>query len=121
MDSHKSIYEKYGGEEVIESIVDQFYVKVLADPLVNGFFAKTDMKKQAKHQTNFICFALGGPKKYLGKDMREAHKGMGLNDAHFDAIVNHLASTLLENGVSKEDVEAIGKTVEGLRADVLCK
>jgi hemoglobin len=117
----KSLYDKYGGEDTIASVVDQFYKKVLADPRVKDFFNKTDMTKQRRHQTNFICFALGGPKKYTGKNMRDAHAGMGLTDVHFDAIVELLSATLLENGVTKEDVTTIQGVIEPLRNDVLCR
>ena len=115
----QTLYEKYGGEDTISKVVEAFYVKVLADPLVNEFFAKTDMNKQRKHQTNFICFALGGPKAYSGLSMRKAHEGMGLKDAHFDAIVKHLTTTLREFKVSDDDVQAIACKIEGLRNDVL--
>ena len=115
----QTLYAKYGGEEVIAQIVDQFYVKVIADPRVKDFFANTDMKKQRKHQTNFISFALGGPKKYEGKTMEKAHSGMNLTDLHFNAIVELLSATLLENGVTKEDVGTIGATIEPLRSHIV--
>lgn len=106
---------------MIASIVDQFYKKVLVDDRVKDFFAQTDMNKQRKHQTNFICFALGGPKQYTGRAMRVAHANMGLEDMHFDAIVELLGQTLAENGVTQEDIKAIADKIEGLRDDVLCR
>ena len=53
---------------------------MLADPLVNGYFAKTDMQKQKAMQTSFLSLALGGPEAYKGKDMYEAHKNMDLKE-----------------------------------------
>lgn len=115
----QSLYDKYGGEDTIAKIVDQFYVKVLADPRVNEFFKNTDMVKQRKHQTNFICFALGGPKQYTGRTMRAAHAKLDLNDTHFDTIVELLAKTLKENGVTDDDIKAIAAKIEPMRNDIL--
>lgn len=115
----QSLYDKYGGEDTIEKVVDSFYVKVLADERVKHFFEHTDMKKQRKHQTNFICFALGGPKSYTGKTMRAAHEKMELKDLHFDTIVELLGKTLAEFGVAAEDISAIATKIEGLRKDIL--
>lgn len=117
----KSLYEKYGGEDTIAKIVEQFYEKVLKDDRVKGFFENTDMNKQKRHQTNFICFVLGGPKQYTGRTMRAAHSKLTLEDSHFDAIVELLGQTLKDNGVSDEDLKAIAAKVEGTRNDVLNK
>jgi len=59
--SETSLYDKFGGEEVISKVVDEFYVRVLADESIHSFFAHTDMERQRMHQTKFISFALGGP------------------------------------------------------------
>ena len=117
----QTLYEKYGGEDTIAKIVDQFYGKVLKDERVSHFFEHTDMTKQRKHQTNFICFVLGGPKQYTGRTMRAAHSKLTLDDSHFDAIVELLGQTLLANGVSQDDLKTIAAKVEGVRGDVLNK
>lgn len=56
----QTIYEKLGGRETIDKVVDAFYVKVLADPTVNEYFTNTDMEKQRRHQAAFISYAIGG-------------------------------------------------------------
>ena len=44
----QSIYEQIGGESAVAAAVEIFYKKVLADPLVNGFFDSTNMEAQAE-------------------------------------------------------------------------
>lgn len=117
----KTIYEQLGGAPAIDIAVDKFYDRVLADPVVNGFFKNTNMAFQRKHQKNFITFATGGAKVYQGKNMREAHKDMGLQDIHFDHIKMHLSDTLLELGVQKDLVQSVMDLIETLRNDVLCR
>lgn len=121
METTENLYEKLGGKETISKVVDVFYDKVLADDTVNGFFAKTDMEKQRKHQTDFISYALGSGVDYSGKSMSKVHEGMNLQPKHYDAIVNHLSTTLREFHVGEEDIQKIGDKINSLRDDILYK
>jgi len=120
-----TLFEKLGGEAAIDVAVDKFYGKVLADDRVKDFFKNTDMKKQASHQKRFLTYAFGGSESYNGKGMRHAHQHLvddkGLNDTHFDVIVELLAKTLSEMGVPDELIGEVAKTAETTRNDVLCK
>lgn len=118
----KSLYEKIGGEEAIEKVVDYFYSElVLKDDTVNHFFKNTDMEKQRLHQTKFISFALGGPNTYSGQSMAKAHEGMNLRPEHFDAIAKHLHDALAHFGVRGEDIDTALNKVVSLRDDILYK
>lgn len=120
MTSETTLYEKFGGQEAVAQVVDDFYKRVLADDTVNGFFAHTDMQKQRRHQTAFISYALGGPA-YTGRSMEKAHSGLNLQPEHFDAIAKHLGESLAEHGVSSEDLETVMNRVSQLREAVLYK
>ena len=41
-----------------------------------------------------ICAGTGGPCTYTGRDMKTAHKGMGISDADFNALVGDLVKSL---------------------------
>ena len=115
-----TLYEKLGGKPAVERIVDDFYKLVLADDTVNSFFAHTDMKKQQRHQTAFISYALGGPQ-YTGRSMEKAHEGLNLQPEHFDAIAKHLGDALAANGASQEDINIALGHVATLKEAVLYK
>lgn len=54
--------------------------------------------------------------------MRRGHAHLvarGLNDAHFDAVVENLAATLWELGVAAADIGEVAKIAESVRDDVL--
>ncbi len=56
-----------------------------------------------------ICAATGGPCTYTGKDMKTAHKGMGIADADFNALVEDLVKSLNKFNVpAKEQNELLG-------------
>lgn len=121
MATQTTLYEKLGGQEAIAQVVDTFYELVLADPVVNHFFAHTDMEKQRQHQTKFISYALGGPNQYSGQSMAKAHEGMNLQPVHFEAIVNHLREALSRHGVPSAEIDEALSHVAALRDDVLYK
>jgi hemoglobin len=111
-DAGKSIYERIGGEAAVMAAVDLFYQKVLSDPRTKPFFDGLDMQVQVKKQIAFMMWALGGPAEYKGRDLGEAHaklRAKGLNDSHFDAVVEHLRATLRELKVPEDLIaEALG-------------
>ncbi len=118
----ESLFERIGGKDAIEAAVDIFYGKVMADDHINRFFAGVDMDKQRGKQKIFLAYAFGGPVKYDGKDMREAHKHLverGLNDSHFDAVAGHLQATLEELNVPADLIGEVMAIAGSTRDDVL--
>ena len=118
----ESLYDKIGGETAVNAAVDIFYRKVLGDDRINMFFEGIDMEKQAAKQKAFLTFAFGGPNNYTGKDMRDGHAHLverGLNDSHFDAVMEHLGATLKELNVPDELIAEAAAIAESTRNDVL--
>jgi len=119
-----TLYEKIGGEAAVDAAVELFYRKVLGDYRINRFFAKTNMEEQIAKQKAFFTMAFGGPNNYTGGDMRSVHARlvkMGLNDSHFDAVMEHLGATLTELNVPGELIGQAAAIAESTRNDVLGK
>ncbi|RBW68365.1 group I truncated hemoglobin [Bacillus taeanensis] len=114
-----TLYEKLGGKEAISKVVDHFYDKVLADETVNHFFENTDMEKQRRHQTQFISWAVGGLNQYSGRSMEKAHEGLNLQEEHFTAIANHLASSLQAFQVEQGDINQVLDKVASMKEQIL--
>ncbi len=114
-----SLYERIGGEAAVDKAVDVFYEKVLADDRIKHFFEDLDMAAQANKQKAFLTMAFGGPHNYSGQDMRNGHAHLGLEESHFDAVVELLAATLSELGVSAEDIGEVAKIADSVKDDVL--
>lgn len=114
-----SLFERIGGPGAVDAAVDIFYRKVLADDRISHFFDTVDMDAQAAKQKAFLTMAFGGPNSYTGADMRSAHKHMDLNETHFDAVVEHLAGTLQELGVSDNDINQVASIALSVKDQVL--
>jgi len=114
-----SIYETIGGEEALSAVVADFYVRVLADPELAGFFAGTNMSRLAGKQVSFFAAALGGPIPYAGPSMRDVHRGRGISQNHFDLVAGHLVAALGAASVPAPVIEQIAGAVTPLAAEIV--
>jgi hemoglobin len=121
MTTETSVYDLLGDDRrPMQSVMSDFYRRVLADDMLAPYFAGVDIDRQAGMLTEFLAMAFGGPHDYAGRDLRTAHAGLGgLTDAHFDRVVAHLTGTLRDHGIAEGDVATVGAVAETLRDDVL--
>ena len=118
----KSLYEQLGGAAAVDAAVDLFYRKVLADERIKHFFVGVDLRRLAGHQKAFLAMAFGGPNRYRGGALRQGHAHLvarGLDDSHFDAVVELLGQTLAELGVPPPAIAQAAAVAESVRDDVL--
>ncbi|WP_252108624.1 MULTISPECIES: group 1 truncated hemoglobin [unclassified Halomonas] len=95
-----TLYERLGGENGIESIVERFLYRVADDPELVGFFANTNIDHLAGSLANQFCAVSNGPCRYEGPPMERAHQNMGITDAHFNQLVEHLDAALREENIA---------------------
>ena len=75
-----------------------------------------------RHQASFIAFALGGRPDYTGRTIKHAHArlvDLGLNDTHFNAVAEHLESSMAELGVADNHAFQVMALTESQREFVL--
>lgn len=112
------IYDRIGGHEALEVIVEDFYCRVLDDDHLSGFFAGSNMKRMKGKQVEFLAAALGGPEPYAGPSMKQAHQGRGITMHHFNLVAGHLEDSLCAAGVPVATISEILGIVEPLAADI---
>jgi len=135
----KSLYERLGGNDGITRIVDDFISRALADPRVNwerkalsangvlGLGKKPDpwkatddaVKTMKLHITQFLAVATGGPSKYEGRNMTEAHQGLKISNPEFDAAVGDLKATLDKFHIPIDDQKELLAIVESTRPQIV--
>jgi len=117
-----TLYDRLGGAPAVNAAVDIFYRKVIADDRIGHFFEGVDIDRLAAKQKAFLTLVFGGPNSYDGKSLRDGHRHLvaqGLGDAHFDAVIEDLAATLKELGVSEGDIAEVAGIAQSVRNDVL--
>jgi hemoglobin len=90
----KPLYDRLGGKGAIQAVVDDFIANVAADARINKRFANADIPRLKTTLVEQICEASGGPCKYTGATMLDAHRGMNVTDAEFTALVEDLVKSL---------------------------
>lgn len=114
-----SLYERLGGKPAIVAVVDQFVGNVAGDARIGHFFATTEPVAFKASLVEQLCEATGGPCKYKGRDMRTAHKGLGITDADFSALVEDLATALDEKGVDPKEKEELLGILAPMKVDIV--
>ena len=119
MPATESMYADIGGSEAVESVVTEFYDRVLDDPLLEPYFEGYDMATLYAHQVQFISAVAGGPVEYTGADMQSAHEGMGITEEAYSHVAGHLADALRVNNVAEPYVEHVMEEVGALEDDIV--
>jgi hemoglobin len=114
-----SLYERLGGMESIAAVVEDFRDRVAKDDRINQKFAKTDLVRLKKMLIDQVCEAAGGPCKYTGRSMKEAHDGMRVTRGEFDALVQDLVATFNHFKVGKTEQDEILGVLGPLMPDIV--
>ena len=118
-----SLYDRLGGEKAVRTAVHAFYFNVFRDDRVAPLFADVDSERLLKHQNDFLTYAFGGPNNYSGPSLRKAHEKLvqkhGLDNEHFDAIVEILATTLADLDFPAAIINEATGIIESVRDEVL--
>lgn len=114
----QSLYERLGGEKAISAVVDDFAGNVLADARINKKFAESNPERLVTNLKAFMCMATGGPCKYTGLNMKDAHKNMGVTAGEFGALVEDLVKTLDKFKVPEKEKNELLSALGGMKGDI---
>jgi hemoglobin len=126
MAKDKTLYERLGGKKSITAVVNEFVSHVAMDARINHYFAQTasDPDRMKKFKLNLvyqICQASGGPCRYTGKSMKEAHAGMGITSADFNALVEDLTAALDKFKVGDKEKNELLGALAPMKSDIVTK
>src|SRR5690242_5260142 len=107
-----AMYRALGGGDGVAKLVDAALKHIHGDLRINIFFEKTDLADLRRLLIEQICAATGGPCTYTGRSMEEAHSGLNLTNADFDAFVEDLVhamnSTKVPPDLQKQLLDLLG-------------
>jgi hemoglobin len=116
-----TLYGQIGGAEGVARLIDAFYARVLADPELKRFFADVEMAKLRRMQVELFSAALGGPQRYSGRSMVQAHRHLKIGLQDYQRFTRHLFDTLDDAGFGlseQERYEVVGR-LNVLTGDVI--
>ena len=125
-ESHHSLYDRLGGMPAVRAVVDDFVAHVLTDDRINQWFAHAASTPETAAAykgklADFICQAAGGPCHYAGADMVSAHRGRGITEEAFNAVVEDLRGTLDRLRVPEKEQSDLLNLLAPLKSAVVQK
>ena len=118
----KNLYERIGGYDPISAVVDDFMERQFTDRHVGRFYVghSTNSKKRLRQLiTEMLCEVTGGPAKYIGRDMKTAHAGLGITGSDWKVAVNNLTTALDKFEVPQKEKDELLAVVAGLRSVIV--
>jgi hemoglobin len=118
-----SLYKRVGGYDAIAAVVDDFVPRLVKDPMLGKYFVHSQdtLRHIRQLAVDQICAATGGPCVYIGRDMKTAHRGLGISAAEWDVAVKHFVVTLDGFKVPAREKDELINLVGSLRADIVEK
>ena len=95
----KAFHEKAGVDRVVDELVD----RSLANPRISDIFKSHDMVRLRRTLKEQFCYLLNGPCDYSGRDMKAAHKDMGLQNTDFNVLVEELQAAMDHEKIAFRD------------------
>ena len=114
-----TLYERLGGLDAIKAVVEDFRDRVAGDDRINLKFARTDLARLTKMLTDQVCEATGGPCRYNGRSMKEAHAGMKVTKGEFNALVEDLVATLKQFKVAGAEQDELLAILGPLKSEIV--
>ena len=86
---------------------------------IRPYFEETNLDRFREKQIEHICLLSGGPCTYTGDSMIESHKGMGINEADFNALVDTTIRAMNKAGYSIAIRNRLLARIAPLRGEVM--
>jgi len=122
-----SLYDRLGGLRGITVVVDDFIDRLVANKILNSNPAIAAGRKRSpppylKFQVaQMVCEVSGGPCKYTGLPMKEAHAHLNISEREWDVMAKEFKKSLDKFKVpaaeQKELFDIVGKT----KADIVVR
>jgi hemoglobin len=114
-----SLYDAVGREDGVRRVVQALYDRLFDDRMVGFLFDGKDKTRIVERQVAFTCAFFGGPNRYEGMPLPQAHAGLPLLPGHFDRRHHLLAEVLAAQGIDADVRDAWLRLDESLRSSVL--
>lgn len=97
--SSPSLYDALGERKGIALIVRDLLYIVVKDERIAEKFRGVDIASLHLNLTDQICALADGPCTYSGRSMTASHAGLGITEAHFNALAEDLVLAMEQNRV----------------------
>ena len=116
----QSLFERLGGSSGIAALVDDIVAAHMDNPIISARFrpyldTPEKLAITKGHLCTFLEAGSGGQKQYLGRTMRDTHRGMNISAAEYVATLDDILSVLRRHSIDEQtqkDVLAIAYSLK---------
>jgi hemoglobin len=113
------LYQELGGQPGITRIVEGMLLNVARDDRIRHYFVRVDIARLRGLLIQKFCADAGGPCRYTGASMAESHKGLNLQPADFNALVEDLQLAMRHEGIAERAQNALLARLAPQRGQVI--
>jgi hemoglobin len=116
-----SLYRRFGERPGLVRIVDDATGRWVSDERIKDTFDDINLDRFKRLLVDQLCELTGGPCHYKGRDMYHAHRGLHLNDAQFNALVEDLQLAMDTNDIPFWTQNRLLAILAPMRRDVVTR
>ncbi len=121
----KSLYDRLGGAYSIAVVVNDFIDRLLVNEVLNANPAIKEARARVPapglkfHVTSLVCAVTGGPCKYVGRGMKEAHARLNITEREWQAMRADFKVSLDKYQVPSREQGELIAIVESTKGDIV--
>jgi hemoglobin len=117
-----SLYQRMGGYDVIAAVIDDLFAILHGDPAFARFFggrSEDSVIRSRQLLVDQMCALSGGPCRYIGRDMKTSHRGLGITNVEWETNMKASDAALAKNGVDDAERSEFLALFERYRDDIV--
>ena len=116
-----SLYQSLGGKAGISALTADMVARVKQDPHLGPFFKDINKGYLAEQLTDQLCVVAGGPCKYEGASMKDAHADFAIHKRDFNALVEALQASMRAQNISFGVQNALLARLAPMHRDIITR
>ena len=118
------LYHRLGCKAGITVAVSRLVDRLVADDHISFFFQHIarDQARRDSFQNSLvllICEITGGPEHYEGPDIRAAHQGKRISNAHFEIVLGHIKAVLDQARLDERSKSEVLNLLDPMRTEIV--
>jgi len=97
--SGTAMADTFGGQQGIHRLAARLVALITSDPAIKDIFVASDTVRLQRTLYEQFCYILNAGCAYTGRDMREAHRQLGIKPRDMNALVEDLQRAMREAGI----------------------
>lgn len=122
MGQEKTLYERLGGYAALSAVANDLFPRLIADARLDRFWqhrGEDGMVREKQLLIDFLSANAGGPINYTGREMKIAHRGMGIRESDWMSFKGHLDATLDAISVPEPERAEVVAFIESTKPEIV--